>query len=72
MKHCLPWASLLMETIVRDYSDDNGMLDIETVEVDGKNVTVITIQADLIRDWYEEGLDQVVIHIEDEQSNKFF
>lgn len=53
------------------YSDDDGQIDIETVEVDGQNVTVITIQADIIEQWYEEGLNQVIIHIEDEPNTKF-
>lgn len=53
------------------YSDDDGQIDIETVEVDGQNVTVITIQSDIIEQWYEEGLDQVIIHIEDEPNPKF-
>lgn len=61
-----------MKTNIADYSNDHGLLDIETVEVEGKDVTVITIQADLIRDWFEEGLDQVVIHIEEEDNPKFF
>jgi peptidyl-tRNA hydrolase len=45
---------------------------VETLTVDGQNVTVITIKADLIETWYEEGLDQVVLHVEDEKNPKFF
>lgn len=57
---------------MREYSDHDGDIDIEEVEVDGKRVTVITIHEPIIVQWYEEGLERAVIHIEDEPNSKFF
>lgn len=56
----------------KTYSDHDDNIEVETVNIDGQNVTVITIKADIIELWYEEGLDQVVLHVEDEQNSKFF
>lgn len=56
---------------MKHYSDHDDNMDIETVEIDGSNVTVITIYEPLFTQWYEEGLERVVIHVEDDTNTKF-
>lgn len=63
------WLS--MRTDSRHYSEHDGDIEIETVEVGGEIVTVVTIHRDIIIQWYDEDLELVSIHIEDEKNPKF-
>lgn len=73
MKH-LHWGSWMPSLIDdRCYCDTDGDIAIETVDIDGDEVIVVTIERQKIHDWYHEGLDRAVIHIESEpRDSKFF
>lgn len=54
------------------YDEHDDEITIDTVEIDGDEVIIITIERAKIEDWYHEGLDRAVIHIESEPSNPKF
>lgn len=56
---------------MRHYDEHDDNIEIETIEVGGDLVTVVTIHRDIITDWYDEDLERVIIHIEDEKNTKF-
>lgn len=57
---------------MRHYSDHDDSIEIDTVTIDGQDVTVVTIYQDIINEWYGEGLERAVIHIVDDTTDSKF
>lgn len=53
------------------YDEHDDEITIDTVEIDVDEVIIVTIERAKIEDWYHEGLDRAVIHIETEHNSKF-